>query len=150
MAHYVHRVQATVLPSPERPSISISNISTADDDTEDRNQAVTRTCQYEDASLSGRPLCIAEQVNCEAARITECFVYAGHTDAEKVLNLSPVSHYDTAGLTQADSIALTGAPLSVTRRLLKDADSQEVMANWQVSDVSAWNDLLNSEVYHRR
>lgn len=132
-----------------RPSVAVSNISTAEDGTEDRSQAVTRTWLYEDATLLGRPLSITEQLTDEAARITERFVYAGNTDAEKVLNLAGacVSHYDTAGLTQTDSVTLTGVPLSVTRRLLKDADNPGTLADWQGEDVSAWNDLLTTEEF---
>ena len=132
-----------------RPLITVSNIGTADDGTDDRSQAVTRTWQYEDASLAGRPLSITEQVNGGAARISERFVYAGNTDAEKALNLAGqlVSHYDTAGLVQTDSIALTAVPLSVTRRLLKNADSTGTVADWQGKDVSVWNDLLDNEAY---
>ena len=132
-----------------RPFLAVSNISTADDGTEDLSQAVTRTWQYEDASLPGRPLSITEQVKGKAARITERFVYAGHTDADKILNLAGacVSHYDTAGLTQTDSVALTGIPLSVIRRLLKDADNPDAVADWQGDDASVWNDLLDAETY---
>ncbi|EQA1624761.1 RHS repeat-associated core domain-containing protein [Enterobacter asburiae] len=130
-----------------RPFIAVSNISTAGDGTEDLSQAVTRTWQYEDATMPGRPLSITEQVTSEAARITERFVYAGNTTAEKNLNLAGacVSHYDPAGLVQADSVALTGVPLSVTRRLLKDVGNPDTAADWQGEDASAWNDLLDSE-----
>lgn len=132
-----------------RPFLAVSNISTAGDGTEDRSQAVTRTWQYEAPELPGRPLSITEQVNGEAARITERFVYAGNSAEEKALNLAGacVSHYDTAGLVQTDSITLSGVPLSVTRRLLKDADNPDVVANWQGEDTSAWNDLLEGETY---
>ncbi|WP_217480857.1 RHS repeat-associated core domain-containing protein [Enterobacter chuandaensis] len=132
-----------------RPFLAVSNISTADDDTEDRSQAVTRTWQYEDSELPGRTLSITEQATGETARITERFVWAGNSVEEKALNFAgqPVSHYDTAGLTQTDSIALTGVPLSVTRRLLKDADNPDVAADWQGTDASAWNDLLDGETY---
>nr|WP_241389914.1 RHS repeat-associated core domain-containing protein [Serratia proteamaculans] len=107
--------------------------------------AVTRTWQYEDDTLPGRPLSITEQVTGEAAQITERFVYAGNTDAEKMLNLvgQCVSHYDTAGLVQTDSIALSGVPLAVTRQLLPDTAE----ANWVGEDVSAWNDLLDGETF---
>ncbi|CAI1078449.1 Uncharacterized conserved protein [Serratia entomophila] len=107
--------------------------------------AVTRTWQYEDDTLPGRPLSITEQVTGEAAQITERFVYAGNTDAEKILNLAGqcVSHYDTAGLVQTDSIALSGVPLAVTRQLLPDAAG----ANWMGEDASAWNDLLDGETF---
>ncbi|MFE4109935.1 RHS repeat protein [Kosakonia sp. YIM B13611] len=132
-----------------RPFITVSNIDTADDGTENRNQAVTRTWQYEDASLPGRPISITEQVNSEAARIAERFVYAGNSDAEKAQNLAGlrVSYYDTAGLIQQDSVALTGVLLSVTRRLLKDVDDPNTEVNWQGQDASAWNDLLEAETY---
>ena len=123
-----------------RPFIVVSNISTADNGTEDRSQAVTRTWQYEDAALSGRPVSVTEQFTGEAARVTERFVWAGNTDADKALNQAGVcvSHYDTAGLMQTDSISLTGGPLSVTRWLLKDADNPD-------TEASAWNDLLAGE-----
>ncbi|HCM1977923.1 TPA: RHS repeat protein [Salmonella enterica subsp. houtenae serovar 47:z36:-] len=132
-----------------RPFIAVSNINTAGDGTQDSSQAVTRTLLYEDATLPGRPLSIMEQVPGEAARITERFVYASNGKAERALNLAGVcvSHYDTAGLTQTDSVALTGIPLSVTRRLLKDADNPDAVADWQGEDVSAWNDLLDGETY---
>ncbi|EDW0052141.1 RHS repeat protein [Salmonella enterica] len=132
-----------------RPFIAVSNINTAGDGTQDSSQAVTRTLLYEDATLPGRPLSIMEQVPGEAARITERFVYAGNGKAEKALNLAGqcVGHYDTAGLMQTDSVALAGAPLSVTRRLLKDADNPDTVADWQGADAPAWNALLGSEAY---
>jgi insecticidal toxin complex protein TccC len=130
-----------------RPFITVSNISTADDGTEDRSQAVTRTWQYEDTSLPGRPVSVTEQVAGKAARITERFVYAGNSDTEKARNLAGqcVSHYDTAGLVQKDSVAITGVPLSVTRRLLKDADNPDAVADWQGANASAWDKLLAGE-----
>jgi len=126
-----------------RPFIALSNIRIADDGTEDRCQAVTRTWQYEDAALQGRPVSITEQLTGEAACITERFVYAGMAAEEKARNLACqcVSHYDTAGLMQTGSVALTGVPLSVTRHLLKDADNPETVADRQNKDVSARNTL---------
>ena len=73
-----------------RPFISVSNISSAGDGTEDRSQAVTRTWQYEDATLPGRPPSVTEQTTGEAAHITERFGYAGNTDADKALTLAGV------------------------------------------------------------
>lgn len=133
-----------------RPFITISNIRTADDGTQDISQAVSRTFVYEDATLPGRPLSMTEQVNGEATCISDRFVYAGNTDAERALNLAGqcISHYDTAGLIQTDSIALTRVPLSVTRRLLKDANNPDTVADWQGQDASVWNDLLASEAYN--
>ena len=81
--------------------MTVSNIDTADDDLEDRSQAVNRTWQYEGASLPGRLLSITEQVTGEAA--------------------------------------------PVTRRLLKDADNPDTVANWQGEDSSAWNDQLAAD-----
>ncbi len=76
-------------------------------------------------------------------------MYAGDTAAERALYLagSCVSHYDTSGLAQTDSVALTGVPLSVTRRLLKEADNPDLMADWLGVDASVWNDLLDGEAY---
>lgn len=130
-----------------RPFMTVSNIDTADDDTVDRSLAVTRTWQYEDAPLPGRPLSMTEQVTGDTARIKERFIYAGNGNAEKALNLAGqcVSHYDTAGLIQTDSISLTGVPLSVTRRLLKNADNPDVVADWQGADSSVWNKRLVGE-----
>ncbi|HHR6132206.1 TPA: RHS repeat protein, partial [Providencia alcalifaciens] len=132
-----------------RPFIAVSNIDITDDGTEDRNQALSRTWQYEDATLPGRPLSITEQVNGGAAHIMERFVYAGNSVQEKALNQAGVCirHYDPAGLMQTDSVALTGEPLSVTRRLLRDADNPDAMADWQGEDTSVWNDLLDAETY---
>ncbi|RJF57567.1 RHS repeat protein [Serratia inhibens] len=110
---------------------------------------VTRTWLYEDAGLPGRPLATLEQPDGQAARITERFVYADNADANKTLNLAGLCthHYDTAGLVQTDSVALTGMPLSVTRRLLKDAENPDAVADWQGEDTSAWNDLLEGETH---
>ncbi|CDH20542.1 hypothetical protein XBKQ1_2660001 [Xenorhabdus bovienii str. kraussei Quebec] len=106
---------------------------------------VTRTWQYEHETLPGRPLSITEQPADEAARITERFVWAGNTQAEKNSNLAGqcVRHYDTAGLNQTDSIALNGIPLSVTRQLLPDGTD----ADWQGDNEPAWNDRLAPESF---
>ena len=103
------------------------------------------TFQYESAELPGRPLSMTEQVKGENARIAERFVYADNAVANKALNRAGqcVSHYDTAGLMQTESFSLTGVPLSVTRQLLKAADT----VDWQGKDPSVWNGLLASEAY---
>lgn len=132
-----------------RSVIAVSSIRTADDGIDDNSQAVARLWQYEDALLPGRPLCIMEKTPDGVSRIKERFIYAGNTDAEKSLNLAGqcVSHYDTAGLVQTDTISLTGVPLSVTRRLLKDADNPDTVVDWQGTDVSSWNNLLDPEIF---
>ncbi|MCG3460806.1 RHS repeat protein [Xenorhabdus bovienii] len=106
---------------------------------------VTCTWQYEHETLPGRPLSITEQPADEAACITERFVWAGNSQAEKNSNLSGqcVRHYDTAGLNQTDSIALNGIPLSVTRQLLPDGTD----ADWQGDNEPAWNDRLAPESF---
>ncbi|WP_416412387.1 RHS repeat-associated core domain-containing protein [Pantoea sp. App145] len=133
----------------DRPVIVVSDISTSDTGTEDKRQAVTRTRQYEDAELPGRPLSVTEQVAGGAVHITERFVYAGNTEQEKARNLAGhwVSYYDTAGLTQMDSLSLTDVPLSVTRHLLKNADTPDTRADWQGKDTSVWNTQLDDEPY---
>ncbi len=124
-----------------RPFLAVAGIGRDSNGAEERSQAVTRTFQYENAELPGRPLSITEQSAGEAARITERFAYAGNTQAEKDLNLAGqrVRHYDTAGVVQTESVA----PLRVTRQLLKD----EAVADWQGADASVWNDLLAPELF---
>lgn len=122
-----------------RPHIAITAAETG--------EAMTISWQYETDTLPGRQLSMTEQASGQTARITERFIYADNTDAEKALNLAGacVGHYDTAGLVQTDSVALTGVPLSVTRRLLQDAENPYTVADWQGEDVSAWNDRLEAE-----
>ncbi|MDR0217366.1 MAG: RHS repeat protein [Enterobacteriaceae bacterium] len=116
---------------------------------DDRSSAVTHTWQYEDNSLPGRVLSLTEQTADGTSRITERFVWADNTQQVKDLNMAGqcVSHYETAGLVQTNSIALNGVPLSVTRRMLKAADEAETVADWQGKNASVWNDLLNGEEY---
>lgn len=100
--------------------------------------------QYEDNRSLGRLLSITEQKTTEE-HINERFVWAGNSPMEQDWNLvgACVRHYDTAGLEQTDSIALTGAMLSTSRRLLSD----DFAANWQGEDESAWDVLLSPAVY---
>lgn len=133
----------------DRDFITISNLSTAANGSEDSSQAVVRTWQYEEALLPGRPLSITEQVSGGTARITERFVYASNTEIEKAQNIAGqcIRHCDTIGLMQTDSISLTGVSLSVSRRLLKDADNPDVVVDWKGDNISAWNEQLNNESY---
>ncbi|WP_368889459.1 RHS repeat-associated core domain-containing protein [Morganella morganii] len=128
-----------------RPVIGISQIRT-DNGQDDRSRAVTQTFQYEGTDSAGRPLSISEQLAGQNAQVTERFVYAGNSEAEKAKNLAGVCthHYDPAGLMQTDSIALTGVPLSVTRRLLQDADNPDIAVNWPESNPGS---LLSAEKY---
>ncbi|MEQ1964889.1 RHS repeat-associated core domain-containing protein [Xenorhabdus khoisanae] len=110
---------------------------------------VIRTWQYEDNTLPGRLLSITEQTKGENAQIKERFVWAGNTQAEKGRNLAGqcISHYDTAGLSRTDSIALSGTPLSVTRQLLKNADDAGITADWQGENPAIWNGRLAAKSY---
>ncbi|HCR3762883.1 TPA: RHS repeat protein, partial [Morganella morganii] len=125
-----------------RPVTSIHQIGT-ENGQDDRSLAVTQTFRYEGADSAGRLLNIAEQTAGQNAQVTERFVYAGSSEAEKAKNLAGICthHYDPAGLVQTDSIALTGVPLSVTRQLLKDADNP---VNWPESNPQT---LLSTEKY---
>ncbi|MET4057134.1 insecticidal toxin complex protein TccC [Pantoea agglomerans] len=130
-----------------RPLAEVSGICTADDGTSDRSLAVARAWHYEDDALPGRPLSVSEQAAGESARVPERFTYAGRTDAHRARNLAGacVSQCDTAGLLHTGSAALTGVTMSVTRRLLKDADNPHVQADWQGENASAWSDLLTAD-----
>ncbi|WP_081861824.1 RHS repeat-associated core domain-containing protein [Photorhabdus australis] len=127
-----------------RPFLAVTGF-----DDDNRGNTVIRTWQYERVPLPGRLLSVTEQTAGEQPRITERFVYAGHTQQEKDRNLAGqcVSHYDPAGLNRVDSIALNGVLLSVTRRLLKNADDAGMVADWQDEDDSARNELLDEKEY---
>lgn len=111
-----------------RPCLTLHNISADQPDP-----PVTRTWQYEAASLPGRPLCVTEQVAGAPARVIERFVWADPTPEAQAHNLAGqcIRHYDTAGLEHTRSVALTGVPLSVARQLLKDADNPDTVVDWQ-------------------
>ena len=125
-----------------RLMISISQICT-DKGQDNCSKAVTQTFRYEGADSAGRLLSITEQTAGQNAQVTERFMYAGNSEAEKAKNLAGICthHYDPAGLMQTDSIALTGVPLSITRQLLKDADKP---VNWPESNPQT---LLSAEKY---
>ncbi len=128
-----------------RLMISISQICT-DKGQDNCSKAVTQTFRYEGADSAGRLLSITEQTAGQKTQVTERFVYAGNSEAEKAKNLAGICthHYDPAGLMQTDSIALTGVPLSVTRQLLKDADNPDIAVNWPESNPES---LLSVEKY---
>lgn len=132
-----------------RPFMAVTGIGINNDGTEDKTQTVNRSWQYEGEDLPGRLLSVTEQLTGKAARITDRFIYASNTVAEKDLNVAGqcTSHYDTAGLVQTNGISLTGEALCVIRRLLKDVDNPDIVADWQGQDASAWNDSLDSVTY---
>ncbi|WP_067703062.1 RHS repeat-associated core domain-containing protein [Erwinia sp. ErVv1] len=130
-----------------RPSRAVTNIN-ADEEIRDESQTLIRTWQYERPTLAGRLLSTTEQVG-QAVRITDRFIWSGHSKEEKAFNLTGqcVSHYDTAGLIQINSIGLSGGSLSVTRRLLKEMNNEEIVANWEGDAISAWDDRLDDRSY---
>lgn len=132
-----------------RPFITVSNIGATEAGSDDRSLAVIHRRYYEEAGLPGRPLSITEQLYAEEARVSERFIYGENTLANQDLNLCGqcVSHYDTAGLVQTDAIALTGAPQSISRRLLKDADNPETLVDWHGENPCDWDHSLASEAY---
>lgn len=132
-----------------RPFVTVSNIGATDAGSDDRSLAVIHRRYYEEADLPGRPLSISEQLYAEEARVSERFIYGENTLANQDLNLSGqcVSHYDTAGLVQTDAIALTGVALSVTRRLMKDADNPDTLVDWHGENACDWNGLLAAKTY---
>ncbi|MCC8456602.1 RHS repeat protein [Photorhabdus aegyptia] len=105
---------------------------------------VRQNHRYEDNTLPGRLLAISEQGQAEE-KTTERLIWAGNTPQEKDHNLAGqcVRHYDTAGLTQLNSLALTGAVLSQSQQLL--TDNQD--ADWTGEDQRLWQQKLSSDVY---
>ncbi|WP_416414834.1 RHS repeat protein [Pantoea sp. App145] len=130
----------------------VSGISTDSKGTQNLNQALTRTFRYESTSQPGRPLSITEQVSGRAAHVMERFVYAGNSQQECEHNVAGlcVSHYDPAGLQQMEDVALTGTPIIVSRRLIRDADNPDYVTDWQGEDTTAWNDFLESGLHSTR
>ena len=107
-----------------------------------------RTFGYESHDLSGRLIEITEQAKGQAARVTERLFWADHTQAYRDHNLvgQCVRHYDTAGLDQTNSIALTGISTSVSRQLFQEPQD----ANWLGTDESAWKNLLTNTLFTTR
>ncbi|WP_060507479.1 RHS repeat-associated core domain-containing protein [Pseudomonas sp. NBRC 111124] len=132
-----------------RPLMALSQSGIDPEGSEDRSQAVTRTWQYESRTLSGRLLSVTERLAYNDTCVTERFIWAGTTPEEQVSNLvgHATSHYDPAGLVETTRIALSGVPISVTRRLLKFADNPDTVANWQGEEIADWNARLGSETY---
>lgn len=132
-----------------RSFMAVTNIGTGEGATDDHRRTVTQVWHYESNALPGRLLSTTEQVTGESLRVKERFVWADNSAAHQAKNLAGqcISHYDTAGLVQTNSIALSGVPLSVSRRLLKDADNPDIASDWQGNGPSAWDDLLADETF---
>nr|6L7I_G Chain G, TccC2 [Photorhabdus luminescens] len=105
---------------------------------------VRQNHRYEDNTLPGRLLAITEQVQA-GEKTTERLIWAGNTPQEKDYNLAGqcVRHYDTAGLTQLNSLSLAGVVLSQSQQLLVDDKN----ADWTGEDQSLWQQKLSSDVY---
>ncbi|WP_340610695.1 RHS repeat-associated core domain-containing protein [Xenorhabdus bharatensis] len=142
-------ISVTLNDAAGRPFLAVTGIETNKEGRDDKSRAITRSWLYEGSALPGRLLGITEQVSSKEIQFTERFVYADNSQDKKNLNLvgQCISHYDTAGLVQINSIALCGAPLSVSRRLRQDADKAETVVNWQGENASVWDALLE-EKFH--
>lgn len=126
---------------------SFLNINDFNDD--DSTNILSRTWQYEDASLPGHLLSVTEQAADGTSRITERLVWGGNSEAEKEQNLANqcTRHYDTAGLDKTNSIAISSMLLSITRCLLKNANDIATTVDWQGEDISDWDNLLDEKQY---
>ncbi|QHG64127.1 RHS repeat domain-containing protein [Pseudomonas putida] len=133
----------------ERPLVVLSNLLIAGDNAEDASQAVIRRFLYEAAPLSGRLLAVTQGEAGVMSVVAERFLYAGGTQAEQSRNIAGqcVKHYDTAGLVQTGSVALSGGPASITRRLLKEANNSDTVVDWQGASEEAWQAALNDAAY---
>lgn len=133
----------------QRPLVVLSNLLIAGDNAEDASQAVIRRFLYETAPLSGRLLAVTQGGTGAMSVVAERFLYAGNTQAEQSCNIAGqcVKHYDTAGVLQTGSFALSGGPASITRRLLKEANNSDTVADWQGASEQAWQAALNDEAY---
>ncbi|EAM5970562.1 RHS repeat protein [Salmonella enterica] len=109
---------------------------------------VRKRYEYESPETGrGRVTAVYEKKSASEERCLERFVYASNTSEAKARNLfgQCVRHYDPAGLLQTNDISLTGAPVSVTRRLIKDAASPDILADWQGKNADVWDSRLDSE-----
>lgn len=131
-----------------RPFFSVTRIFVTQSGEMNRHQAVTHRWYYEDCTLPGRPLSTIVQTADGKVRISDRFIWGSNSPEEQSLNLAGqcVSHYNAAGVQHTDSVALTGVPLSVSLQLLKEAENVDTVVDWQSEDVSAWNDMLETEV----
>ena len=132
-----------------RPSMMLTHIRRTEAGGLDLRNVVSRTWQYEGQGLPGRPLSLTQKVGTTPAQVTERFVYASTTDAEKALNQAGkvIMHFDSAGLERTDAFSVPGPATSVTRRLLKESADPDKTADWQGDSVLAWNDLLSDVAY---
>ncbi|TYO83929.1 RHS repeat protein, partial [Pseudomonas sp. CK-NBRI-02] len=114
-----------------RPCLTLHNISADKDDP-----PVTRTWQYEDASLPGRPLYVTEQVAGAPARVIERLLWADPTLSGD--RLRHAGQGNALGPHQPGGVvvpnALAGVSQSVTRQLLKNAGSPDTLVDWQGED----------------
>ncbi|MFJ4153275.1 RHS repeat-associated core domain-containing protein [Pseudomonas sp. NPDC089752] len=101
---------------------------------------------YQAPSLAGRLLAVMEKEAGEPTpRVAERYRWAGTGLVEQQRNLAGqcLRHYDTAGLAELQSCALTGAVTAQSRRLL----AGEYAADWAGDTEQAWLDALEPEDY---
>jgi insecticidal toxin complex protein TccC len=108
-------------------------------------EGMLRTWLYEGNTLPGRLTAVTEKSPDGAVRTTERYVWSAATPEAKPLNLAGqcVRHYDTAGRTQINSVALSGAVSSESVQRLADG----AVADWQGSTEAQWGAPLTGMVY---
>jgi len=111
----------------------------------DSRSTVTRT----EFDTLGRPVAVFEQVDSEAERVSERFIYGDNdattpTPQNNNLRGQLIRHYDEAGLIVFPGFTLLGAASASTQQLLADAEQE---SDWQGSDESVWKQALSTETY---
>ncbi|MQG91083.1 RHS repeat domain-containing protein [Pseudomonas sp. MN1F] len=106
---------------------------------------VTRRWNYQSVALAGRLHSIDEQAEGAERAVCERWIWALDGAVERASNLlgECVRHYDTGGLQQVCSIALTGTPLLVARQMLRDAERPE----WLGEHEQGWQAKLEPIIH---
>lgn len=106
---------------------------------------VTRRWNYQSVAFSGRLHSLDEQAEGAERAVCERWIWALGGAVERARNLlgECVRHYDTGGLQQVCSIALTGTPLLVARQMLRDAERPE----WLGENEQAWQAKLEPIIH---
>ncbi|PVZ39606.1 RHS repeat-associated core domain-containing protein [Pseudomonas sp. CC120222-01a] len=127
-----------------QPLLRVAHIATPEMAADDYSQAVTQYWHYELQGLPGRLVAMTEQAAGAPLRCAERRVYAGPDLQHQQRNLAGVSmlHYDTAGQMKILSVALSGVPSGVSRRLMTEADDIGAQVDWQGEEPSAWDEML--------
>lgn len=128
-----------------RPVMSMTGIGVTDAGQDNLNDAVCHSLSYESAPLPGRLTAVSDNPTAERPKIAERFIYASNSQYEKDRNLAGirVRHYDTAGMIQTSSAALTGTISCTGRKLLEQSDDESFLVDWRGEDPSLWDAMLD-------